>query len=676
MSENNIKVSQNFIQDLKEETLQDLRFLENKLVEKINKKWHQMDETNNSLLEKLNKMMETNKQLFESMSAQKIILEKISDYEPFKNKIEAMVTTHGIRINTILTDFFNLRTKYDKIISDNLMVPGFIGPSCQFKIMSEYLLNQILENSKVKNEKEQIKSDVKECKNRVEGFLKNMVNLCDSSVLRCNKYTDTKEKNIKEYIQNALQNFEHKNLDMKARLYDKQEKMFEQLQNDMKEFDDVLAMKRDINEALHNKFKEYEKKFGKLNEKFSEKEMEIRNLSKELKQGLKSIHELNLTMKQILFKETANQMDIIKINAKLKKNSHISYSNDLYNLNNNTTNINSKINNDNLTTSHENYSPQKKTKIPNEGINLFKESILKGKSLINRRRGELFKDDLFHLKKKESKKMVLFKGQEKDNDEDNSDKENENKLYEQINFKKYVPSNEINYTITSDNLNIKKYNNEDSITSIKNKIIKNTINNTEINVNKNTIDNNKRVPYKRSSKSDYKKKKNEKFINLLKKNLNHDKNIDYYKLNFYPVATDGNNNNNNNNNSKKYRTLKSDGFIASTSKISKGFNIKTLSKNFINKNKFNYKIVTIGDKISLGSDSKELYSLDFETLRKRSIRLNLVSPLSNTFKLYQNEKNRQNINNELNIKVSPAFGSTAYSFYQKNDFPNINNKNT
>ena len=673
MSENNIKVSQNFIQDLKEETLQDLRFLENKLVEKINKKWHQMDETNNSLLEKLNKMMETNKQLFESMSAQKIILEKISDYEPFKNKIEAMVTTHGIRINTILTDFFNLRTKYDKIISDNLMVPGFIGPSCQFKTMSEYLLNQILENSKVKNEKEQIKSDVKECKNRVEGFLKNMVNLCDSSVLRCNKYTDTKEKNIKEYIQNALQNFEHKNLDMKARLYDKQEKMFEQLQNDMKEFDDVLAMKRDINEALHNKFKEYEKKFGKLNEKFSEKEMEIRNLSKELKQGLKSIHELNLTMKQILFKETANQMDIIKINAKLKKNSHISYSNDLNNLNNNTTNINSKINNDNLTTSHENYSPQKKTEIPNEGINLFKESILKGKSLINRRRGELFKDDLFHLKKKESKKMVLFKGQEKDNDEDNSDKENENKLYEQINFKKYVPSNEINYTITSDNLNIKKYNNEDSITSIKNKIIKNTINNTEINVNKNTIDNNKRVPYKRNSKSDYKKKKNGKFINLLKKNLNHDKNIDYYKLNFYPVPTDINNNNNNR---KKYRTLKSDGFIASSSKISKGFNIKTLSKNFINKNKFNYKIVTIGDKISLGSDSKELYSLDFETLRKRSIRLNLVSPLSNTFKLYQNEKNRQNINNELNIKVSPAFGSTAYSFYQKNDFPNINNKNT
>ena len=181
------------------------------------------------------------------------------------------------------------------------------------------------------------------------------------------------------------------------------------------------------------------------------------------------------------------------------------------------------------------------------------------------------------------------------------------------------------------------------------------------------------MPYKRSSKSDYKKKKNEKFINLLKKNLNHDKNIDYYKLNFYPLPTDINNNNNNR---KKYRTLKSDGFIASSSKISKGFNIKTLSKNFINKNKFNYKIVTIGDKISLGSDSKELYSLDFETLRKRSIRLNLVSPLSNTFKLYQNEKNRQNINNELNIKVSPAFGSTAYSFYQKNDFPNINNKNT
>ena len=43
--------------------------------------------------------------------------------------------------------------------------------------ISEYLLSQILENSKTKNERDQFRSDMKEYKSRVDGFLKNMINL-------------------------------------------------------------------------------------------------------------------------------------------------------------------------------------------------------------------------------------------------------------------------------------------------------------------------------------------------------------------------------------------------------------------------------------------------------------------------------------------------------------------
>ena len=221
---NIINFSSNIIHDLKDEILADIRQTENKLIDQINKKWCKIEETNNSLFEKLNLMMENTKQMFESMTVQRLRLEKISDYEPFKNKIEAMVTTHEIRINSLITDVMNIRTKYDKIISDNLTVPGFIGPSCQFKKISDYLLNNIMEQSKTKNEKDQLKSDIKECRNRVDGFLKNMVNLNDSSVLRCNEYTDNKEKNIKEYVQNILENFEKKSFEMRAGLYDDQQK--------------------------------------------------------------------------------------------------------------------------------------------------------------------------------------------------------------------------------------------------------------------------------------------------------------------------------------------------------------------------------------------------------------------------------------------------------------------
>ena len=651
MSEITPNLSSNVIHNIKEEMLFDLRQLENKLMDQINKKWIQIESTNNSLLDRIAIMMDNNKQMIDSITLQKINLDKIADYEPFKNKIEAMVTSHEIRINSISTDVINFRAKYDKIISDNLTVPGFIGPSCQFKSISDFLYNQILEASKAKNEKEQIKSDVKDCKIRVDGFVKSMVNLNDNSVIRCNQYTDHKEKNIKEYIQNIIDNFEKKNLDMRAGIYDKQEKMFEKIKNDMKQFDELLVLKNDINDALEIKFKEYENKFNNISEKIDVKGKEIINLEKDIKKNHKSINDLNSTIKEVLFKQTSNQMDITKINAKLKRGNYNMYKRDINNNNN-------QNNTDNLKTSNNgindgNLSPMKNNKVPNIGINMFKESISKGKTLINRKKNEIFKDDLFRIQRKYSQKIPIF-----EYEDENSENENDNKLYEQINYKKLVASNEISYSITNNNnINTNNNNNDVSNNSVKNKILKNN----------NIITENKIISFKRSSKSEYKyKKSNLKYVNLLKNNndQNNTNNLPLKisKIDLHPEEI------------KRYKTLNSDdGFKTSSAKISKGINIKNLlsQKNDYNYDKkVNFKLISLGDKISLDSDSKDIYNLDFESLKKRSLRFNLISPLSNTLKTYQNERNKHNSNKELNIKVSPAFGSTAYSFYQKKDFNN------
>ena len=283
---------------------------------------------------------------------------------------------------------------------------------------------------------------------------------------------------------------------------------------------------------------------------------------------------------------------------------------------------------------------------------MFKESLIKGKTLINRRKPEIFKDDVFRLQKKESKKISI-----KGDEDEISENEKDNKLYEQINYKKYVTSKEINYSITNNNKNT--YNNDVSNNSIKNKIFKNNNTNTE----------NRKVFFKRSSKSEYSHKKmNLKYINLLKNN-NYQDNINHIdlkisKIDLRPEEI------------KRYRTLNSDGFIASSAKISKGFsNIKNLLKNNgTNDKKVSFKVISLGEKVSLDTDSKDLYNIDFDSLRKRSLRFNLFSPISNTLKTYQNEKNKHNSTKELNIKIFPAFGSTAYSFYQKKDFMNNNNQ--
>ena len=64
-----------------------------------------------------------------------------------------MLISHEMRINKLLTENKKLSSNYDKIISDNLVVPGYIGASCTFRNLSEYIQNNINEIQKIKKEK-------------------------------------------------------------------------------------------------------------------------------------------------------------------------------------------------------------------------------------------------------------------------------------------------------------------------------------------------------------------------------------------------------------------------------------------------------------------------------------------------------------------------------------------
>jgi hypothetical protein len=91
-------------------------------------------------------------------------------------------------------------------------VPGYIVPSSQYKSLSEYLSVLINDFSKMKNDKEQLKIDVKDCKNKIDNYLKNIVCLNDNAVVRSNEYTEKKAKSIIEYINKILDNEEKKKL--------------------------------------------------------------------------------------------------------------------------------------------------------------------------------------------------------------------------------------------------------------------------------------------------------------------------------------------------------------------------------------------------------------------------------------------------------------------------------
>ena len=75
-----------------------------------------------------------------------------------------MLVTHEIRINNNIKDISNFSSKFDKIISDNIFIPGFIGPSCQYKTLSDYINSNIEEMNRMKIEKEVIKKEIEDIK--------------------------------------------------------------------------------------------------------------------------------------------------------------------------------------------------------------------------------------------------------------------------------------------------------------------------------------------------------------------------------------------------------------------------------------------------------------------------------------------------------------------------------
>ena len=157
-----------------------------------------------SILSQSNKTIEENRRIIECFLEQRYQIDKIENIEKLTNKCNDTLISHEIRIANNKSEISSIKTKYDKIVLDNLLVSGFIGPSCQFKNLSSYIKNNITELGKIRFENENIKKDTKEFKIRLDGASKNITSLIDSGVLRCNQYTDSRINDFHVILENKL----------------------------------------------------------------------------------------------------------------------------------------------------------------------------------------------------------------------------------------------------------------------------------------------------------------------------------------------------------------------------------------------------------------------------------------------------------------------------------------
>ena len=293
----------------KDELLGNIHDLEKKLNERINNIENRLITDLDKFSNNMNIFLEKNKDMVLSVVSQKLKLDKISELETFKKKVDDMLITHGIRIKNNLDDISKMKVKYDKIVSENLYVPGFIGSSCQYRNLSEYLSHNISEVSKIRIEKDQIKRDIKDLKGKSEGLMKNMISLNDTSVQLCNKYTDNKQKDFQRLLDSALKEVTEKNLEMRTLMVKFETNIEKSEKRTQEEVSKLSNMKEDIINLIYdkydNKLDEFKKNYEELDIRIKDNIDNINDNINIFKTSIESVNEqikdLNQKNKDIMF---------------------------------------------------------------------------------------------------------------------------------------------------------------------------------------------------------------------------------------------------------------------------------------------------------------------------------------------------------------------------------------
>lgn len=249
---------------IKEEFLKNMREFEEKWMKILDIKEFQLQKQITDLKEDSENIFQRSKAILDNYSAHKVNESIINDFTTFKNKVNDMLVTHEIRINNNIKDISNFSSKFDKIISDNIFIPGFIGPSCQYKTLSDYINSNIEEMNRMKIEKEVIKKEQKEYKIKIESFIKQMVLLNETSMIQNKEYTNSKQKDYELLLDGKLQPLNDKIF----RFYELSSQFQSKVEKDIKLFREHLdKIKDELIENIKEKEENLKKNLDELHKK-------------------------------------------------------------------------------------------------------------------------------------------------------------------------------------------------------------------------------------------------------------------------------------------------------------------------------------------------------------------------------------------------------------------------
>ena len=246
--------------EFKEDIMKKMHILENNLKSEYSSKFIKINSNFEQMELKINTISHNNNSLLDSISKQNINLEKLNKLETLGTKADQTLLNQEIQIKHVLEEVSTIKKELYKIISENLTIPGRIGPGALYKNLTEYLIYQMDEFNKLRNM-------IIQNKNKFDDWEKTSLNIITNSLFKFQTQYNNKHKQINVLIEKNKGILNSKILDLETNIekyQNKIDKLVKQMENEIQK---VNKEKNQNIEELENKFKEYNLKLNNITNK-------------------------------------------------------------------------------------------------------------------------------------------------------------------------------------------------------------------------------------------------------------------------------------------------------------------------------------------------------------------------------------------------------------------------
>ena len=277
----------NEFMEFKDEVMKKIRLVENKFLSEFNSKFSQVNSTFEKMDLKINTISQNNNSLLDLVTKQNFNFDKVNEFDIYKTKTDQSLITQKIQIKNILQEIRQMKDNYEKIVTENLIIPGSIGPGSIYKNLADYLVYQMNEFNKLRN-------DIEQNKKKVGDWEKTAINIISNSLLRFQSYIDNKIKQMHVVFDKKYEVFNTKILDIETQIEKfefKVDKSVKSIQDDMLK---ITKVSKTNKENTNKKFEEINQKIDSLFQDFEYfKKLKFQSLMKNKDSNLETINSVS-----------------------------------------------------------------------------------------------------------------------------------------------------------------------------------------------------------------------------------------------------------------------------------------------------------------------------------------------------------------------------------------------